>query len=159
MRMDSGLAPSGAPRNDEEKKPSAINKLPDGQNISDYTKLMSSLEIKNISLFPKAKSGAYLSPSRPAERGVGHRRERWTGCGGRGGADDERYQRVRRSRVVPTPRCWRQVGGSSPADDGGKKADHRGEHAISRKAIAQGMPDALRCPVCSCAHFLVTLHT
>src|SRR5207237_6289341 len=43
----------------------------------------------------------------------------------------------------------------SPADDGGKKADHRGEHAISRKAIAQGMSDALRCPVCSCAHFLV----
>ncbi|MBN8989356.1 MAG: hypothetical protein J0H42_13995, partial [Rhizobiales bacterium] len=31
----------------------------------------------------------------------------------------------------------------------------RGEHVISRKAIAQGMSDVLRCPVCSCAHFLV----
>jgi hypothetical protein len=26
-----------------------------------------------------------------------------------------------------------------------------GDHAISRKAIAQGMSDVLRCPVCSCA--------
>src|SRR5438445_319302 len=39
--------------------------------------------------------------------------------------------------------------------DGGKKADHRGEHDISRKAIAQGMSDCLRCPVCSCAHLLL----
>src|SRR5947207_9586650 len=28
---------------------------------------------------------------------------------------------------------------------------HRGEHEVSRKAIAQGMSDCLRCPVCSCA--------
>src|SRR5882724_3635698 len=34
---------------------------------------------------------------------------------------------------------------------------HRGERVISRKAIAQGMSDVLRCPVCSCAHFLCTL--
>src|SRR5258708_38645624 len=33
------------------------------------------------------------------------------------------------------------------------------EHVISRKAIAQGMSDCLRCPVCSCAHFSCTLHT
>ena len=36
--------------------------------------------------------------------------------------------------------------------DGGNRASaHRGERVISRKAIAQGMSDALRCPVCSCA--------
>ena len=29
----------------------------------------------------------------------------------------------------------------------------RGERVIIRKAIAQGMSDALRCPVCSCAAF------
>src|ERR1044072_5972998 len=29
----------------------------------------------------------------------------------------------------------------------------RGDHGISRKAIAQGMSDVLRCPVCSCAVF------
>jgi hypothetical protein len=32
-----------------------------------------------------------------------------------------------------------------------KRIRLRGEPGISRKAIAQGMPDALRCPVCSCA--------
>src|SRR5882672_3465711 len=31
------------------------------------------------------------------------------------------------------------------------KEPFSGEHDISRKAIAQGRPDALRCPVCSCA--------
>ena len=31
----------------------------------------------------------------------------------------------------------------------------RGEHGISRKAIAQGRPGVLRCPVRSCAAFLV----
>src|SRR5436309_5239182 len=35
--------------------------------------------------------------------------------------------------------------------DGGKRAVHRGELAISRKAIAQGRPECSRCPVCSCA--------
>src|SRR5947208_4602527 len=58
---------------------------------------------------------------------------------------------VRRSRVVLTPRCWRQAGGRYPAGDGGKRAVHRGELAISRKAIAQGRPECSRCPVCSCA--------
>ena len=28
--------------------------------------------------------------------------------------------------------------------DGGKRAVHRGEHAISRKTIAQGMPECFR---------------
>jgi hypothetical protein len=31
----------------------------------------------------------------------------------------------------------------------------RGEHDISRKAIAQGMSDCLRCPVCSCAQLFI----
>src|SRR5947207_14247630 len=34
---------------------------------------------------------------------------------------------------------------------------HRGEHEVSRKAIAQGMSECFRCPVCSCAPFLRTL--
>src|SRR3954462_2607593 len=38
-----------------------------------------------------------------------------------------------------------------PGRNGGKKAVLRGELVISRKAIAQGMSDVLRCPVCSCA--------
>src|SRR5215203_4965674 len=35
--------------------------------------------------------------------------------------------------------------------DGGKRAVLRGEHEVSRKAIAQGRPECCRCPVCSCA--------
>ena len=66
-------------------------------------------------------------------------------------ATDARGQSVRQRRVVLTPRCWRRRWQQYMA--------HRGERVISRKAIAQGMSDALRCPVCSCAHFLVTLHT
>ena len=36
-------------------------------------------------------------------------------------------------------------------DNGGKRAVLRGEHEVSRKAIAQGRPECSRCPVCSCA--------
>src|SRR6266545_6838421 len=37
------------------------------------------------------------------------------------------------------------------AGDGGKRAVLRGDHEVSRKAIAQGRPECSRCPVCSCA--------
>ena len=37
------------------------------------------------------------------------RHGRWAGCGGRGGAIDERRSSGRRSRVVLTPRRWCQV--------------------------------------------------
>ena len=43
--------------------------------------------------------------------------------------------------------------------NGGKRAVHRGEHEVSRKATAQGRPDASAEPVCSCAFLLCTLHT
>src|SRR5450631_1336871 len=39
---------------------------------------LSSPFCKNISVYPKSKSG-YDLPSRPLERGVGHRHERWDG--------------------------------------------------------------------------------
>src|SRR6185436_1616155 len=48
-------------------------------------------------------------------------------------------------------RCWHYVCGKYPADNGGKRAVLRGEHEVSRKAIAQGRPECSRCPVCSCA--------
>ena len=37
------------------------------------------------------------------------------------------------------------------------KPVHRGDRVISRKAIAQGRPGVHRCPVCSCAAFLVQI--
>jgi hypothetical protein len=47
----------------------------------------------------------------------------------------------RQNRMVLTPRRWREVGENKVfANDGGKKADRRGEYDISRKTIARGMP-------------------
>ena len=45
------------------------------------------------------------------------------------------------------------------ASDGGKRAVLRGEHEVSRKAIAQGRPECSRCPVCSCAVLLCANRT
>ena len=83
-------------------------------------------------------------------RGAYHdRHERGTGSDGRGSALGERRRSVRQRRVVLTPHGWRRRWQQYMA--------HRGERVISRKAIAQGMPDVLRCPVCSCAHFFYPL--
>ena len=130
------------------KKSNIINETARRANHFRFTEILSSPKIKNISLFPKTKQWHYL-PVPPDKRGARDRLERAVGCGGRGCVEDERHRRVRRRRVVLTPRRWRQVGGSGPADDGGKRAVHRGELVISRKATAQGMSDCLRCPVCS----------
>jgi hypothetical protein len=56
----------------------------------------------------------------------------------------------RRSRVVLTPRRWRQVLEKQASckflgDDGGKKAGHRGEREVTVKTIAQEAPGV---PVC-----------
>src|SRR6266496_3822981 len=40
-----------------------------------------------------------------------------------------------------------------------KKPAHRGEREVSRKAIAQGMSECFRCPVCSCAPNAQFRHT
>ena len=65
-------------------------------------------------------------------------------------------RRTRRTRTVKScgsgvavlALSWREV---CFAGDGGKRAVLRGEHEVSRKAIAQGRPECSRCPVCSCA--------
>jgi hypothetical protein len=44
-----------------------------------FSEHVSSPKIKNISLFQKYKSGLYLLPSRPAQRGARDRHERGTG--------------------------------------------------------------------------------
>ena len=66
-------------------------------------------------------------------------------------------RRVRRKRTAKSCGSGAAVLALSPgeakllADDGGKRAVLRGEHEVSRKAIAQGRPECSRCPVCSCA--------
>ena len=77
---------------------------------------LATLRFCAIYLFPKIRNFAcrltqisnICWPSRPSE-GRCARYGRGAGCGGRGGACDERCRRGRRSRVVLTPRCWRQV--------------------------------------------------
>src|SRR5215813_9179786 len=70
---------------------------------------------------------------------------------------DERHSICgRRSRVVPAPRCWCQASRIYERGDGDNKArSHRGDHGISRKTIAQGMPECFGEPVVtnSCAFF------
>ena len=122
-----------------------------------FTEVVSSPKIKNISLYPKREQVHIYRHPVPTRGALAIVTNVGRGAVDAGSADNERRESVRRRRVVLTPRCWRQVGGSSPADDGGKRAVLRGEHVISRKAIAQGMSDVLRCPVCSCAHSLCTL--
>ena len=84
---------------------------------------------------------------RPSSRTLGG--ERWTLMLRRRNAT-EAY-----GKTVWSWRPWqassRRTAKSWPAVTESPRTRLRGEHDISRKAIAQGMSDVLRCPVCSCA--------
>jgi hypothetical protein len=68
--------------------------------------------LKKYSDFQKYQISSIWSPFRAHKRGASRSsRTLGAGCGGRGSAPDERHGRGRRSRVVLTPRRWRQVGG------------------------------------------------
>jgi hypothetical protein len=139
-------------------------KLPVGQ----ISKFLSSLDSKNISLLRLVETALWI-PAVPPHTGAYRDRHgrgvrmRWTrqrfACDGIAGQversvsdrqhADERCCRVRRSRVVLTPRRWRQVRGCcagptgcrcdvSPQATVAKEPGHRGEHEISRKTIACG---------------------
>ena len=126
-------------------------RLPDGQ-IGERALLkinrLSRPPWKNISVFPKCKSGVCLPPSRLVQRGVAQRQPalRRDAVDG-GGAADERAACGRQSRVVLTPRRWRQACGSIPQATVARKPGHRGERGISRKTTAQGMPGCSGEPV------------
>ena len=71
------------------------------------------------------------------KRGDRDRHDRAVGCGGREVMTDERGLCVRRNRVGPTPRCWRQVGGSESFQRRWwQESRSPGRPRISRKAIA-----------------------
>jgi hypothetical protein len=122
---------------------------------------------KNISLHPSGKSSLQIRAIPPHREGrIAIVTDAGCGCGGRGSVlrargsqgglrsvsdqqhADERCCCVRRSRVVLTPRRWRQVRGVASAQPGldktypwttvAKEPGHRGEHEISRKIIACG---------------------
>ena len=91
-----------------------------------------------ISEFPKfgltvGRSRIIAILSRPDKGAFRDRHEREAGCGGRFGAFDEWRQGGRRSRVVLTPRRWRQVGENkfSPAMVA-RKPGHQGEREGNR---------------------------
>ena len=116
-----------------------------------FTEIVSSKNHRKSKIFRFIRSStrAISGASRPDQRGARERHERGTGSDGRGSALDERHGGVRQRRVVLTSHGWRLRWQQYKA--------RRGDHVISRKPIAQGMPDVLRCPVCSCAHSLPTL--
>ena len=128
-----------------------------GAYTSDLRKL-SRPEMKNISVYKNPKSPARYAHPVPLRGASAVVTTRDGDAVDVEVAPDERGGGVRQRRVVLTSRCWRQCFWETfdfPGRYGGKRAVLRGEHAISRKATAQGMSDVLRCPVCSCAHFLV----
>jgi hypothetical protein len=131
-------------------------------------KILSSPLCKNISLHPSGKSSLQIRAIPPHTRGVSRssRNAGWNAVDAaafcaqrdrRAGDEpvsdrqhaDERCCCVRRSRVVLTPRRWRQVCGCSVGPTGrgqnlapqatvAKEPGHRGELEISRKTIACG---------------------
>src|SRR6266566_6571973 len=81
----------------------------------------------------------------------------------------ETGRRVRRSRVVLTPRCWRQVCGGAQTQPGldvpysqttvTTKPGRRGEHEVSRKTIACGNAGFFRWTCGDYARVFVLFHT
>jgi hypothetical protein len=125
--------------------------LPDGQ-ITPFACLRLSIPpSKNISPIVVGQITFKTSPhSAPARGAYRDRHGRWARNAMDGGCvADERAIFGRRSRVVLTPRRWRQVGDNAShyAGDGDNKPGHRGEHEVSRKTIARGMPDCIGEPV------------
>jgi hypothetical protein len=114
-----------------------------GKSTSDLQKSCQALRTKIFRFtFPEIRiiNRAVSSP----RRGVGHRHQAlgWDAVDAFVSARvsvRRMNKSVRRSRVVLTPRCWRQVGSKYAAGDGDNKPVHRGEREVSRKAIAQGM--------------------
>jgi len=83
--------------------------LPDG--LSDEISVQCSREKYSASRLTQIKSKTFAIPSSQEGR-IAIVTDVEAGCGGRECADDEQRRCGRRSRVVLTPRRWRQVGGS-----------------------------------------------
>src|SRR5436305_2008688 len=109
----SNLAAFAAPRNDDGEVTNHPGLIHESKHSARHVGQISGL---NPRVSPDKRGGSRSS------RTCGEMR--WT----RWRANDERRRRVRRSRVVLTPRCWRQVPGKLTllAGDGGNKAGHRG---------------------------------
>ena len=125
------------------------DKLGSGQITSDFPKSCQARESK-IFCFRSHANQSHNSARLTRLRGARDRHERAVRCGGREGATD-----VRAGAYGEVVWFGRRGAGVKlairSAGDGGKRAVLRGEHEVSRKAIAQGRPECSSCPVCSCA--------
>jgi hypothetical protein len=151
------LCPPHARRTDlrcaqaQSRRTTATNQH-DRQITSDYPKSCQVWESK-IFRFRSNPNQSHNSARLTQSRDARDRHERAVRCGGRGGRD----RRARRKRTAKSCGSGAAVLALSSgeakllAGDGGKRAVLRGEHEVSRKAIAQGRPECSRCPVCSCA--------
>ena len=146
---------------------------------------LSSPSRKNFPLSPSGKSVALICASHPSQGRIASRHERGMRCGGRGGVGAMRVRRavshrerttarwtkgarcVRQNRVVLTPVAGAKISGGEVSPTGldqppirfstvTRRIRRRGERGISRKAIAQGMPE---CSDCTCMLVCVSLHT
>src|SRR4029079_4113734 len=115
-----------------------------------------SSQTENISVLRKPKSALHHTHPVPARGAYHDRHDRGAGRGGRWQCRQANGVRAygevvwsrRRGAGVNAP------GGNSFQGATEAKEPFSGENSLlSRKAIAQGMSDVLRCPVCSCAHF------
>ena len=109
-------------------------------------------------IFPKISNHRDIPPRQEGRSRTSRTRGgmRWTWmC-----LTDERRKRGRRSRVVPTPRRWRQVSRifqRCARGDGGKQAlAHQGEHGVSRKTNRAGKAGVFFAYTCGLRAFCAT---
>ena len=128
-------------RNDDVEAVGATNQ-PDGQ----INKICPSLSRKNIPLNAVGQiSGINTRVSRQMRGGSRSSRTcggmRWTRSVRKTSAHERTAKSCGPDAAVLASSC---VGSSFCSGDGGKRAVHRGEHEVSRKATAQGRPECFR---------------
>src|SRR5674476_1195511 len=116
--------------------PDGLLDCPTGKSLRDFQNPLSSPASKNILIFRNRKS-VYTSPVLLRQRGARDRHGRGAGCGGRGGADNER--RVMRTAKSCGPDAPTLASSSWEASFSGmtvaNKPGHWGERDISRKPL------------------------
>src|SRR5438270_1731251 len=138
--------------------PPPVNRSPDGQ-ITRGSNFLSSPVCKNIWLSPSGKSNLPLAPSCSERGALRNVTKRGAGCGGRGRAADERHGSGRRSRVVLTPRRWRQASEKCLACDGDNQARSPGRSRRKPlKPLRAGMPGDSGEPVVTTLVCFLFLH-
>src|SRR3954453_13025232 len=127
---------------------------PAGQITSDLRKRVKPRNKKYFA-FPEDQIGLHHLHPVPTRGALAIATNVGRGCDGRRCCDRRARQRRTAKACGPdAPNAGVKLVEAIPLATVTTSPARRGDHAISRKAIAQGMSDVLRCPVCSCAPFL-----